>query len=85
MRKLKKCIHPSDITKNIVKGVPVPECPIPGEKRKEVITWLAFWSDPINPKEFKNVFLAASSALKGHSDKEKYEKAKSLTDHIDST
>ena len=32
MGKLKKRIHPSDITMNIGKGVPVPECPIPGEK-----------------------------------------------------
>ncbi|KAL0729051.1 hypothetical protein Bca4012_025144 [Brassica carinata] len=89
MGKLKKRIRPSDITMNIGKGVPVPECPIPGEKWKEVkhdntVTWLAFWNDPINPKEFKYVFLAASSALKGQSDKEKYEKARNLTNHIDS-
>ena len=32
MGKLKKRIHPSDITMNIGKGFPVPECPIPGEK-----------------------------------------------------
>ncbi|KAG5409224.1 hypothetical protein IGI04_005543 [Brassica rapa subsp. trilocularis] len=89
MGKLKKRIHPSDITMNIGKGVPVPECPIPGEKWKDVkhdntVTWLAFWNDPINPKEFKYVFLAASSAMKGLSDKEKYEKARNLTNHIDS-
>ncbi|WZZ31836.1 DNA topoisomerase 1 alpha [Brassica napus] len=89
MGKLKKRIHPSDITMNIGKGFPVPECPIPGEKWKDVkhdntVTWLAFWNDPINPKEFKYVFLAASSALKGMSDKEKYEKARNLTNHIDS-
>lgn len=42
------------------------------------MTWLAFWNDPINPKEFKYVFLAASSTLKGLSDKEKYEKARLL-------
>ncbi|XP_018471122.2 DNA topoisomerase 1 alpha [Raphanus sativus] len=89
MGKLKKRIRPSDITMNIGKGVPVPECPIPGEKWKDVkhdntVTWLAFWNDPINPKEFKYVFLAASSALKGLSDKEKYEKARNLTNHIDS-
>ncbi|KAJ0246156.1 DNA topoisomerase 1 alpha [Hirschfeldia incana] len=89
MGKLKKRIYPSDITMNIGKGVPVPECPIPGEKWKDVkhdntVTWLAFWNDPINPKEFKYVFLAASSSLKGMSDKEKYEKARNLTNHIDS-
>ncbi|KAG5376021.1 hypothetical protein IGI04_040617 [Brassica rapa subsp. trilocularis] len=85
MGKLKKRIRPCDITINIGKEAPVPECPIPGERWKEVkhdntVTWLAFWNDPINPKEFKYVFLAASSALKGLSDKEKYEKARKLKD-----
>ncbi|RVW38872.1 DNA topoisomerase 1 beta [Vitis vinifera] len=87
MGKLKKRICPSDITINIGKEAPVPECPIPGERWKEVrhdntVTWLAFWNDPINPKEFKYVFLAASSSLKGQSDKEKYEKARLLKDYI---
>ncbi|KAH7660304.1 DNA topoisomerase I protein [Dioscorea alata] len=87
MGKLKKRIRPRDITINIGKGAPVPECPIPGERWKEIkhdntVTWLAFWNDPINPKEFKYVFLAASSSLKGQSDKEKYEKARLLKDYI---
>ncbi|KAF9589713.1 hypothetical protein IFM89_027988 [Coptis chinensis] len=83
MGKLKKCIRPRDITINIGKGAPVLECSIPGERWKEVkhdntVTWLAFWNEPINPKEFKYVFLAARSSLKGQSDKEKYEKARLL-------
>ncbi|KAL0875344.1 hypothetical protein Bca101_025049 [Brassica carinata] len=83
MGKLRKRIRPCDITINIGKDAPIPECPIPGERWKEVkhdntVTWLAFWNDPINPKEFKYVFLAASSALKGQRDKEKYEKARKL-------
>ncbi|KAJ4708159.1 DNA topoisomerase 1-like [Melia azedarach] len=89
MGKLKKRIYPSDITVNIGKDAPIPECPIPGQSWKEVkhdntVTWLAFWNDPINPKEFKYVFLAASSSLKGQSDKEKYEKARMLKDYIES-
>ncbi|WCJ32216.1 DNA topoisomerase 1 [Euphorbia peplus] len=88
MGKLKKRIRPADITINIGRDAPIPECPIPGESWKEVkhdntVTWLAFWNDPINPKEFKYVFLAASSSLKGQSDKEKYEKARKLHDYID--
>lgn len=88
MGKLKRRIRPSDITINIGKDAPIPECPIPGERWKEIrhdntVTWLAFWNDPINPKEVKYVFLAASSTLKGLSDKEKYEKARLLTEHID--
>ena len=47
-------------------------------KHDNTVTWLAFWNDPINPKEFKYVFLAASSSLKGQSDREKYEKARLL-------
>ncbi|ESQ42923.1 hypothetical protein EUTSA_v10012607mg [Eutrema salsugineum] len=89
MGKLKKRIRPCEITINIGKDAPIPECPIPGERWKEVkhdntVTWLAFWTDPINQREFKYVFLAASSALKGQSDKEKYEKARNLTNHIES-
>ncbi|KAG2307952.1 hypothetical protein Bca52824_027700 [Brassica carinata] len=78
-------IHPSDITMNIGKGVPVPECPIQSlvKSIRNRVTWLAFWNDPINPKEFNYVFLAAGSALKGQSDKKKYEKARNLTNHID--
>ncbi|XP_022846035.1 DNA topoisomerase 1 beta-like [Olea europaea var. sylvestris] len=87
MGKLKRRIRPSDITINIGKDAPIPECPIPGESWKEIrhdntVTWLAFWNDPINPKEIKYVFLAASSTLKGQSDKEKYEKSRLLKDYI---
>ncbi|XP_047340778.1 DNA topoisomerase 1 alpha-like [Impatiens glandulifera] len=87
MGKLKKRIRPNDITINIGKEAEIPECPIPGESWKEIrhdntVTWLAYWNDPINPKEFKYVFLAASSSLKGQSDKEKYEKARLLKDYI---
>ncbi|KAH9620317.1 hypothetical protein KSS87_021714 [Heliosperma pusillum] len=87
MGKLKKRIYPKDITINIGKEGPIPECPIPDQSWKQVkhdntVTWLAYWHDPINPKEFKYVFLAASSTLKGQSDKEKYEKARKLKDYI---
>lgn len=47
-------------------------------RHDNTVTWLAYWNDPINPKMFKYVFLAASSSLKGQSDKEKYEKARKL-------
>ena len=103
MGKLKKRIHPSDITINIGKDAPIPECPINGEgfllflfclssllennslssrwnpyvkinstsrswkeiRHDNTVTWLAYWIDPITSKEFKYVFLAASSSLKG--------------------
>uniref|UniRef100_A0A8I6X116 DNA topoisomerase n=1 Tax=Hordeum vulgare subsp. vulgare TaxID=112509 RepID=A0A8I6X116_HORVV len=53
-------------------------------KHDNTITWLACWNDPINEKDIKYVFLAASSSLKGQSDKEKYEKARKLKDYIGS-
>ncbi|XP_010448222.1 PREDICTED: DNA topoisomerase 1 alpha-like [Camelina sativa] len=87
MGKLKKRIHPCDVTLNLGKDAPIPECPIPGERWKGVthydtVTWLAYWTDPIN-QGFKYVSLSASSSLKGQSDKKKYEKARKLKDHID--
>ncbi|GKB22217.1 DNA topoisomerase 1 alpha-like protein [Tanacetum coccineum] len=58
MGKYKKPIQPSDITINIGKGESIPECPIPSQSWKEVrhdntVTWLAYWNDPINGKDFK--------------------------------
>lgn len=47
-------------------------------RHDNTVTWLCYWNDPINSKLFKYVFLAASSSLKGQSDKEKYEKARLL-------
>jgi len=49
-----------------------------GRRYDNTVTCLAFWNDPITQKDFKYVFLAASSALKGQSDKEKYEKSRKL-------
>ncbi|KAK1426569.1 hypothetical protein QVD17_15245 [Tagetes erecta] len=85
--KLKKRIRPSDITINIGKDAPIPECPIPGESWKEIrhdctVTWLANWNDPINTNKFKYVALASSSSLKDLNDKEKYEKAEMLKGYI---
>ncbi|CAA7025341.1 unnamed protein product [Microthlaspi erraticum] len=87
--KLKKRIYPHDVTLILGKDAPIPECPIPGERWKEIkhdntLMCIAYWNNPIYPKLFKYVNLAASSSLKGHSDKQKYEKARKLKDHIDS-
>ena len=65
------------------KGVPVPEHPYPGQDWKEVrhdntVTWLAYWKDPISPKDYKYVWLAANSLFKSDSDLAKYEKARKL-------
>lgn len=88
MGKLKKRIHPRDVTINIGKGAPVPTHPFPGQNWKEVrhdntVTWLAYWKDPVNTKEYKYVFLAANSSWKSESDLQKYEKARKLKLYIE--
>ncbi|EFN52427.1 hypothetical protein CHLNCDRAFT_36846 [Chlorella variabilis] len=87
MGKIKKRIYPRDITINIGEGVPIPGHPFTGQQWKEVkhdksVTWLAFWRDPVNTKEYKYVFLAATSTWKSESDLQKYEKARKLKDFI---
>ena len=88
MGKIKKRIYPRDITINIGKGVPIPEHPYKGQKWKEVrhdqyVTWLAYWRDPVNTKDFKYIWLAANSSFKTDSDEAKYGKARKLKDRID--
>ena len=87
MGKLKKRVYPRDITLNLGEGVPIPDHPFPGQDWKEIrhdhtVTWLAYWKDPINTKEYKYVFLAATSAWKSESDLQKYERARRLKDFI---
>ena len=89
MGKIKKRVYPRDITINIGRGAPVPTHPFAGQAWKEVrhddtVTWLAFWKDTINPKEYKYVWLGANSAFKADSDLAKYEKARKLKDSIGS-
>ena len=88
MGKIKKRIYPRDITINISKGAPIPTHPFPGQTWKEIrhdntVTWLAYWKDPISPKDFKYVMMAATSSWKSESDLQKYEKARKLKDYIE--
>ncbi|KIY91426.1 DNA topoisomerase I [Monoraphidium neglectum] len=88
MGKVKKRVYPRDITINIGKDAPVPQHPYQGQSWKEVrhdngVTWLAYWRDTVNPKEFKYVWLSANSTFKSSSDLLKYEKARKLKDYID--
>ncbi|XP_062024228.1 DNA topoisomerase 1 alpha-like [Rosa rugosa] len=85
--RLKRRIVPSDITINIGKDAPVPECPIPGKSWKQIrhdntVSWLACWDDPISEEKTKYVMLGGSSSLRGQSDKDKFEKARELKDYI---
>lgn len=83
---LKQRIRPKDVTLNLSKDAPVPECPIEGEKWGAIVhdssvSWLAYWKDPIT-NSFKYVYLGEGSRVKGEADKKKYEKARELKKHI---
>ncbi|PNH02171.1 DNA topoisomerase 1, partial [Tetrabaena socialis] len=87
MGKIKKRIYPRDVTINIGEGEPIPEHPYPGQTWKEVkndhtVTWLAYWKDTISAKDYKYVFLGATSTFKADSDLAKYEKARKLKELI---
>ncbi|KAF8495860.1 hypothetical protein JB92DRAFT_2747397 [Gautieria morchelliformis] len=83
---LKLRVTPEDITINIGKGVPIPKPNMPGKWRNiihdDTVTWLANWKENVNG-QFKYVFLAAGSSLKGQSDMQKFEKARELKNHVD--
>ncbi|KAH6690431.1 DNA topoisomerase [Plectosphaerella plurivora] len=83
--KIKKRVHPNQITINIGKDAPVPKPPY--GKWKAVVhdnkaTWLASWQENINGA-YKYVMLAAGSSVKGQADFAKFEKARELKKHID--
>jgi DNA topoisomerase I len=86
MGMLKKRILPEDVTLNFGPDAPAPRCDIPGHAYREVVhdntvTWLAWYQDSINGA-VKYVFLNAASGFKGQSDLAKYEKARTLKQHI---
>ncbi|KAH9929608.1 uncharacterized protein BXZ73DRAFT_90445 [Epithele typhae] len=83
---LKLRVRPEDITINIGKNAPTPVPNVSG-KWKEVVhdntvTWLANWIENVNGN-YKYVFLAAGSSIKGQSDWSKFEKARELQKHVD--
>ncbi|KAG8989889.1 DNA topoisomerase 1 [Tulasnella sp. JGI-2019a] len=82
---LKNRVRPEDIVINIGKDAKIPKPNMPGKWNSVVhdnqVTWLANWKENINGN-FKYVFLAAGSSLKGQSDMQKFEKARELKDHV---
>ncbi|KAJ2999594.1 hypothetical protein NUW54_g6916 [Trametes sanguinea] len=83
---LKLRVRPEDVTINIGKDAPVPKPNVPGNWKEVVhdntVTWLANWVENVNGN-YKYVFLAAGSSLKGQSDMQKFEKARELKKHVD--
>ena len=58
MGKVKKRVYPRDIVINIGKDAPMPEHPYGDQQWREVrhdntVTWLAYWKDTVNQKDFK--------------------------------
>lgn len=87
MGKVKRRIYPEDITLNLGEKCPIPSHPFKGRNWKSIVhkhdvTWLAFWKDPVTPRDFKYVWLSANSSFKAENDIEKYEKARKLKDVI---
>ncbi|KAI0084885.1 hypothetical protein BDY19DRAFT_968621 [Irpex rosettiformis] len=83
--RLKFRVQPEDITINVGEGVSTPKPNVPG-KWKAVVhnktaTWLANWVENVNGN-YKYVFLAAGSSIKGQSDMQKFEKARDLKNHV---
>ncbi|PSR73198.1 hypothetical protein PHLCEN_2v10919 [Hermanssonia centrifuga] len=83
---LKFRVKPEDITINIGAKVPKPKPNVPGDWKAvthdKTVTWLANWIENVNGN-YKYVFLAAGSSLKGQSDMMKFEKARELKNHVD--
>jgi DNA topoisomerase-1 len=81
MTRVQHRLRPENIIINIGEGAPIPVPNMPGKWKSvthdNTVTWLANWKENINGN-FKYVFLAASSSLKGQSDMNKFEKAREL-------
>lgn len=78
---LKQRVMPEQVTINIGADAKTPSPPsghswgaVTHDKN---VTWLAMWKENVNDN-FKYVFLAATSSLKGQSDMKKFEKAREL-------
>ena len=83
--KVKKRIHPEDITLNLSKGAPVPKT-LEGHQWKKIIhdntvEWIASWRDNIT-KKIKYVWLSDKSDFKVASDINKFDKARKLKSKI---
>eukprot|EP00798_Chlamydomonas_sp_ICE-L_P013943 gene13943-19879_t len=84
---IKRRVYPKDVVINIGKNEPIPEHPYPGQtwkhvKHDDTVTWLAYWKDTVSARDYKYVFLGATSTFKADSDLAKYEKARKLKDLI---
>ena len=85
--KLKTRVLPEQVTLNLGVDAKIPEPP-QGHKWAAVVhdqtaTWLATWKENVNGS-IKYVFLSATSAWKGQSDMQKFEKARELKKYVKS-
>ncbi|KAK0531121.1 DNA topoisomerase 1 [Tilletia horrida] len=88
MGKIKKRIRPEDITINHTQNDPKhpPPSPPKGHRWHSIVsikdkTWLASWIENVN-KQNKYMYLDSSSLFKTNSDRDKFEKARKLDNHV---
>ncbi|KAE8263428.1 hypothetical protein A4X03_0g1687 [Tilletia caries] len=88
MGKIKKRIRPEDITINHTQNDAKhpPPSPPAGHKWGSIVTikdktWLSGWIENVN-KQNKYMYLDSSSLFKTNSDREKFEKARKLDNHV---
>ncbi|KAI9489240.1 hypothetical protein BDB00DRAFT_844483 [Zychaea mexicana] len=82
---LKQRVAPEQVTLNLSEDAKIPKPPA-GHKWADVVhdqtaTWLATWKENVNGT-IKYVFLAQSSAWKGQSDMQKFDKARELKKYV---
>ena len=75
-------VHPQDVILNLGEDAEVPEGSWKAVVNDHASTWLATWMDKLTGKR-KYMWLHDSSALRQNSDKEKYDRANMLGNHID--
>jgi DNA topoisomerase-1 len=74
-------IRPEDVILNLGEDAPVPEGSWKKVVHDHASTWLATWTEVLTDKR-KYVWLHDSSTLRQNNDREKYDKADRLGDHI---
>lgn len=84
----KRRIMPEDVTLNLDKNAPIPDCPLPGHSWGRIchnknVAWIATWKDSIMDLN-KFILFSASSSVYAISVRDKFELARKLKTQLDS-
>ncbi|XP_049851047.1 DNA topoisomerase I, mitochondrial-like [Schistocerca gregaria] len=85
--RIKRRIMPENITLNLSEDAPIPECPIPNHHWGNIVhnhevAWIATWVESVLGSN-KYVMFGAASSIRGLSDRNKFEIARRLQNHIE--